>query len=72
MTRCFTTGHVSCEPVWDGERRGEWRLREAGEAGSRLPADSEVESVFLRAYKYISLVPQRPISAEMASLHAKC
>ncbi|KAK4149901.1 hypothetical protein C8A00DRAFT_46588 [Chaetomidium leptoderma] len=46
------------------KRRGEW---EAGEAGSRLLADSEVESAFLRICKYISLVPRRPSSAKMAS-----
>ncbi|EAQ84068.1 predicted protein [Chaetomium globosum CBS 148.51] len=57
-TRRFTTEHgtaehVSCEPAGMVERRGEWR------AGSRLHADSEVESAFLRACKYISLVPRR-------------
>ncbi|KAK4131671.1 hypothetical protein BT67DRAFT_451539 [Trichocladium antarcticum] len=61
-TRHFTTEHVSCEPVGMVERRG-------GRAGSRLLADSEVESAFLRACKYIALVPRRPSSAKMANLH---
>ncbi len=82
--RIFTAEHipceqVSCEPVW--ERREEWRVGEAeeaeeageaGESGSMLVANSKVESAFLRAYNYIALVPQRPSSATMADLHAKC
>jgi len=59
-TRRFATEHISCEPVGMVERIGEWR------AGSRLVA------AFLRVCKYISLVPRRPSSAKMASLHAKC
>ena len=43
---------VSCEPVW--ERREEWRVGEAEEAGE---ADPEVESASLRTYTYITLVP---------------
>ena len=47
------------------ERRGEWRAR------FRL-ADAEVESAFLRACKYIALVPRRYSRTTMDHLHAKC
>ncbi len=45
---------------------------EAGESRSMLLANSEVDSAFLRACNYMALVPQRPSSATMADLHAKC
>ncbi len=53
---------------------GSGRVVEVGEArdsGSMLLANSKIESAFLRACNYITLVPQRLSSATMANLHTK-